>query len=81
MFIPKFIKNISFDGERLRAIGRSGKETPVFVEQGDLDGSCSIYSLMMMLILHKRLDRKDLIDKERADEDDFVYSIQRMFLE
>lgn len=81
MFTPKFIRNISFDGERLRAIGRSGKETSVFVEQGDLDGSCSIYSLMMMLILHKRLDRKDLTDKERAEEDDFVFSIQRMFLE
>ena len=81
MFTPKFIKNISYNGERIRAIGRSGKETSVFVGQGDLDGSCSIYSLMMMLILHKKLDRNDLTDKKRAAENDFVFSIQRIFLQ
>lgn len=81
MFTPKFIRNISFDGERLRAIGRSGKETSVFVGQGDLDGSCCIYSLMMLLILNKKLDKLDLIDKKRGIGDNFVYSIQHMFLE
>ncbi len=81
MFTPKFIKNISFNGELLLATGRSGEGAPVFVRQGDLDSSYTIYCLMMLLILHKNLDRNDLTDKERADEDDFVYSIQRMFLE
>lgn len=81
MFRPKFIKNISYNGERIRAIGRSGKENPVFVEQGDLDSSCGIYCLMMMLMLHKRLDREDLADKKRAADDDFVFSIQHTFLQ
>ena len=53
MFTAKFIKNIIFDGERLRAIGRSGRPTRVFAEQGDLDGSCAVYSLLMMLINDK----------------------------
>ncbi|MBR5053728.1 MAG: hypothetical protein IKW91_10960 [Bacteroidaceae bacterium] len=65
---------------KLRAIGRSGKSTRVFAKQGDLDGSCAIYSLMMMLIFHKKLDWEDLVDIERAEENDFVYIIQIQFL-
>ena len=90
MFTAKFIKNIIFDGERLRAIGRSGSSgvvinasesfsTRVFAEQGDLDGSCAVYSLLMMLIFHKKLDWKDLTD-ECAKDNDFVDRIQRLFL-
>ena len=45
MFTPKFIKNIVFDGRKLRALGRSGSPTRVLAVQGDLDGSCTIYSL------------------------------------
>lgn len=80
MFSPKFIKNIIFDGENLQAIGRSGNPTKVFARQGDLDGFCSIYSLMMMLIFHQKLDWEDLIDRERAKENAFVDCIQRQFL-
>ena len=80
MFTPKFIKNIVYDGRKLRAVGRSGCPTRVFVEQGDLDGSCSVYSLMMMLILHQKLDREDLTDRERAKGNEFVDRIQREFL-
>ena len=80
MFTAKFIKNIIFDGERLRAIGRSGCPTRVFAEQGDLDGSCAVYSLLMMLIFHKKLDWEDLTDRECAKDNDFVDRIQRLFL-
>ena len=80
MFTAKFIKNILFNGMTVRALGRSGIPTRVFVEQGDLDGSCAVYSLMMMLILHQKLDWEDLIDKGRAKENAFVESIQRHFL-
>ena len=68
MFTAKFIKNIIFDGVKLRAIGRSGSPTRVLAVQGDLDGSCSVYCLMMMLIFHQKLDWEDLSDKERAKE-------------
>jgi hypothetical protein len=80
MFTAKFIKNIFLEPEGLRAIGRSGKMTRVFAKQGDLDGSCSIYSLMMMLIFHKFLDWEDLIDGERAKDCEFVNRIQHEFL-
>lgn len=68
MFTVKFIKNLVYNGETIRAIGRSGSPTRVLAVQGDLDGSCSVYSLMMMLILHQKLDWEDLSDKERAKE-------------
>ena len=62
MFTAKFIKNIFLEADSIKAIGRSGKLTKVFAQQGDLDGSCGIYSLMMMLIFHKFLDWEDLLD-------------------
>ncbi len=68
MFTAKFIKNIFLEAESIKAIGRSGKKTRVFAKQGDLDGSCTIYSLMMMLIFHQKLDWEDLIDGERAKD-------------
>ncbi len=80
MFTAKFIKNIFLEAEGLRAIGRSGKLTRVFSKQGDLDGSCTVYSLMMMLIFHKFLDWDDLVDGERAKENEFVGYIQYQFL-
>jgi hypothetical protein len=64
MFTAKFIKNIFLDKECIKAIGRSGKLTRVFAHQGNLDGACGVYSLMMMLIFHKMLDWEDLIDGE-----------------
>ena len=80
MFTAKFIKNIFFDGKGLKAIGRSGNLTRVFAEQGDLDGSCSVYSLLMMLIFHKKLDWEDLTKSEPAKKNKFVDSIQHEFL-
>ena len=80
MFTVKFIKNIIFDGEKLRAIGRSGSPTRVLAVQGDLDGSCTIYSLMMMLIFHQKLDWEDLTDRERAKDNEFIDRIQHEFL-
>ena len=80
MFTAKFIKNIFLDAEAIKAIGRSGKLTKVFAQQGTLDGACGIYSLMMMLIFHKFLDWEDLIDGERAKDCEFVSRIQHEFL-
>ena len=80
MFTAKFIKNIFLEAESIKAIGRSGKKTRVFAKQGDLDGSCTVYSLMMMLIFHQKLDWEDLIDGERAKDFEFVSRIQHEFL-
>ena len=80
MFTAKFIKNIFLDVKGIRAIGRSGKMSRVFAKQGDLDGSCAIYCLMMMLIFHHKLDWEDLIDGERAKDCEFVSRIQHEFL-
>lgn len=80
MFTAKFIKNIFLEAESIKAIGRSGKLTKVFAQQGTLDGACGIYSLMMMLIFHKFLDWEDLIDGERAKDCEFVSRIQHEFL-
>ena len=80
MYTPKFIKNLFLEEGKLRAIGRSGNSSRVYAEQGDLDGSCAIYCLMMMLIFHQKLDWEDLVDDERARENDFVDLIQIHFL-
>ena len=80
MFTAKFINNFFFDGKGLRAIGPRGNLTRVFAQQGDLDGSCSVYCLMMMLIFHKKLDWEDLTNNERAEENAFVERIQHHFL-
>lgn len=80
MFTAKFIKNIYFNGETVRALGRSGSPTRVFAVQGDLDGSCAVYSLMMMLIFHQKLDWEDLIKRDRGKDNAFVDNIQRIFL-
>ena len=53
MFTAKFIRNIFLDKECIKAIGRSGKLTRVFAQQGNLDGACGVYSLMMMLSFTK----------------------------
>ena len=80
MFNIKFIKNIILDGGRLRALGRTGLCTRVFARQGDLDGSCTVYSLIMMLIFHQKLDWEDVTKSEQANENKFVDAFQREFL-
>ena len=80
MFTAKFIDNLYYDGLNIRAKGKSGKLCKVFLKQGQLDGACVIYSLMMMLIFQQKLDREDLREKARYSQDDFAKSIQRQFL-
>ena len=74
------VENYFLEGMNMRAIGRNDKPTLVFARQGHLDGSCCIYSLMMMLIIHGLLEREDLTDLRRGEENSFVDSIQRVFL-
>ena len=80
MFTGKFIDNLYYDGVNLRAKGKSGELSKVFLKQGQLDGACVIYSLMMMLIFQQKLDWNDLKQRAIYSNDDFVESIQRKFL-
>jgi hypothetical protein len=49
------IDNVAIKNGRLRVIDRFGGEKRVFLRQGDLEGECAVYSLMMMLMLHKKI--------------------------
>lgn len=80
MFTAKFIDNLYYNGVNIRAKGKSGELCKVFAKQGQLDGACVIYSLMMMLIFQQKLDWDDLRQKARNSNDAFVESIQRKFL-
>ena len=80
MFTGKFIDNLYYNGVHIRAKGKSGKLCKVFAKQGQLDGACVIYSLMMMLIFQQMLDWEDLRGKASDNKDDFVRAIQNNFL-
>ena len=54
------IDNVAIKDGRLRVINSLGREIRVFLEQGNLEGECAVYSLMMMLIVHKIIDDIDL---------------------
>lgn len=57
-----FIKNLHFDeGLWCNSFGKADKP---FMRQGDLDGACAVYSLMMMLVLHQKVKRCDLVNRE-----------------
>ena len=55
------IDNIVIREGRLRVIDSLGREKRTFLEQGNLEGECAVYSLMMMLIVHNIIDDYDLI--------------------
>ena len=55
------IDNIVIREGRLRVIDRLGREKRAFFEQGNFEGECAVYSLMMMLIVHNIIDDYDLI--------------------
>lgn len=59
-----FVNDFFWDGELL-ARGRVIGATKLFARQGDLDSACAVYSLMMMLMLHRRINRSE-IDSRRA---------------
>ena len=55
------IDNVVIKDGRLRVISSLGREKRVFLKQGNLEGECAVYSLMMMLIVHNIIDEYDLI--------------------
>ena len=61
----RFIKDF-FWNQELSAHGRGKGHTELFLRQGDLDGACAVYSLMMMLMIHKKVNRNELVDRAAA---------------
>ena len=74
------IDNIFIENGTLRTYDREGKETIVFLKRGDLVGKCSVYSLMMMLILHKRINREDLLSKVNYEDPPYIKELKKQFL-
>lgn len=53
-----YIHNIHYDWGMISDYYLKGGE--VFMRQGDLDSACAVYSLMMMLIIHQRVNQHQL---------------------
>ena len=62
----KFVKDVWFDTELLTSATRQNKAQPLFMRQGDLDAACAVYSLMMMLLIHKKVNRDQLENRYAA---------------
>ena len=81
----KLIENLHFDEQLL--CNSFGKAARPFMRQGDLDGACAIYSLMMMLILNKKVKRSELESRgkgkgytsSRRLQDEFLGSIPGLY--
>lgn len=56
----RFIKDIWYDGELLTNSSHQAKGQALFMRQGDLDAACAVYSLMMMLMIHRKVNRNQL---------------------
>ena len=73
------IDNIVIKEGHLRVIDRFGDEKRVFLRQGYLEGECAVYSLLMMLMIHQRIDDDDLILKNSKVSAD-VKQLRKIFL-
>ena len=73
------IDNIVIKEGHLRVIDRFGHEKRVFLRQGYLEGECAVYSLLMMLMIHQRIDDNDLILKNSKVSAD-VKQLRKIFL-
>lgn len=73
------IDNIVIEEGHLRVIDRLGNEKRVFLRQGYLEGECAVYSLLMMLMIHKRINDDDLILKKNKASS-CVKQLRKIFL-
>lgn len=75
------IDNVILKDGILYAVGREEKETMVFIKRGDLVGKCAVYSLMIMLIFHKRINREDLFSKKvNFEAPPYIKELKKQFL-
>ena len=75
----KIIDNIVIKEGHLRVIDSLGREKRVFLRQGNLEGECAVYSLLMMLMIHKKIYDDDLILKH-SKVSAYVKQLRRLFL-
>ena len=73
------INNIVLKDGWLHAYGREGNVTRVFLRQGNLEGRCAVYSLMMLLMLHGIINREDLLRKVSAKAPEYIKKLKRQF--
>lgn len=73
------INNIVLKDGILHAYGREGNVTRVFLRQGNLEGRCAVYSLMMLLMLHGILNREDLLRKVSAKAPEYIKKLKGQF--
>ncbi len=67
MHLFTFIRNFYWENG-LFTEGRNRSMNSLFARQGDLDGACAVYSLMMMLMIHKKVNRQELEDRKQAQK-------------
>ena len=73
------INNIVLKEGILHTYGRDGNVARVFLRQGNLEGRCAVYSLMMLLMLHGILNREDLLRKVSAKAPEYIKKLKRQF--
>lgn len=73
------IYNIFIEKGILHTYGRDGKFTKVFLRQGNLEGRCAVYSLMMLLMFHGILNRDDLLHRVSTKAPEYVKKLKRQF--
>lgn len=74
------IDNIVLGGNGLCAVGRMGYPTKIFIKQGTLDGACGVYCLMMVLMIHRMINREDLTYENCHDDPPYIKRLKKLFL-
>ena len=71
------INNFYIIRRTLRSIGRTGNRSRVFFEQGELEGACAVYSLMMMLVIHQKICDEDLVTMSNKSIPAYVRQLKK----
>ena len=74
------INNYYIHRRKLCSTGRTGNKTRVFFEQGELEGACAVYSLMMMLVIHQKICDEDLVTMSNKSIPAYVRQLKKQFL-
>ncbi len=73
------INNFYIYRRKLRSTGRTGNRSRVFFEQGELEGACAAYSLMMMLVIHQKICDEDLVRSDNSIPA-YIRQLKKQFL-
>ncbi len=73
------IDSIFIEKGILYTYGRDGEFRKVFLRQGNLEGRCAVYSLMMLLMFYGIINRDDLLHKVSTKAPEYVKKLKRQF--